>query len=375
MSGSGADWGEISKFSVAQLEQAYVESVETEEATEHIGRKNRLARHRMNIVAALAARREARPVLERLAEHSNAQVRADAKRALNWLDKPANEAAPKPPMRPQILWQCDHPPPAGLTRDEIAGRLRKGMPVSCDRLMNLALPAIGLWPQRRADISASASRFGGTPPLAPPDWQWPTFEDEPMLFVGQINCAELHALPGAELLPPHGLLAFFGDHDAVQGADFFGMSAVYHWPDVDRLVAAQPPIEPSMIFPACAVAPRPILDLPHPFSHAVSKLQLGKEEREAYFDTWLEIREHGIPRECVNYAGFSKLLGWPHLLQNDLSRFESQDDARLLLQVDSYCNGETLHVWGTDGSLYYLLPERDLRARFYDSCEFEGQFT
>jgi hypothetical protein len=104
-------------------------------------------------------------------------------------------------------------------------------------------------------------------------------------------------------------------------------------------------------------APRPILDLPHPFSHAVSKLQLGKEEQEAYFDAWLEIREHGIPRECVHYAGFSKLLGWPHLLQNDLWRFESQDDARLLLQVDSYCNGETLHGWGTGGSLYYLLPD------------------
>jgi len=68
-------------------------------------------------------------------------------------------------------------------------------------------------------------------------------------------------------------------------------------------------------------------------------------------------------------------LGWPHLLQNDLWRFESQDDARLLLQVDSYCNGETVHTWGTGGNLYYLLPERDLRARFYDNCEFEGQFT
>ena len=61
--------------------------------------------------------------------------------------------------------------------------------------MDLALPAIGLWPQRRADVPAVASRLGGTP-LAPPDWEWPTFEDEPMLFVGQIDCAELRGLPG-----------------------------------------------------------------------------------------------------------------------------------------------------------------------------------
>ena len=365
---------ELSRLSATELAQAYVKSVEAEEATEHIGRQNRLARHRWNIVEALKARGEARQVLERLTEHSNGQVRANAKSALDRLDKPAREFAPEPVREPQVLWQCAHPPPAALTRDEIAERLRRSVPASRDRLMDLTLPAIGLWPQRRADIPAAASRFGGTP-LAPPDWEWPTFEDEPMLFVGQIDCAALRGLPGAELLPPHGVLAFFGDHDAVQGSDSLGMSAVYHWPDADRLVDAQPPIEPILIFPACAVAPRPILDLPHPFSHAVSKLQLGKEERDAYFDAWLEIREHGIPRECVRYAGFSKLLGWPHLLQNDLWRFESEDDGRLLLQVNSYCNGETLHGWGTGGSLYYLLPERDLRARFYDNCDFEGQFT
>jgi len=27
------------------------------------------------------------------------------------------------------------------------------------------------------------------------------------------------------------------------------------------------------------------------------------------------------------------------------------------------------------GSLYYLMSERDLRARRYERCEFEGQFT
>jgi hypothetical protein len=275
MSAPGEDGDELSRLSATELARAYVTSVEAEEAAEHIGRKNRLARRRSNIVDALKARGEARQVLERLAEHSNGQVRANAKSALDRLDKAAQEFAPEPLRRPQILWQCDHPPPAALTRDEIAERLRQSVPASRDRLMDLTLPAIGLWPQRRADIPAATSRFGGTP-LAPPDWEWPTFEDEPMLFVGQIDCAELRGLPGAELLPPHGVLAFFGDHDAVQGCDSLGMSAVYHWPDVDRLVAAQPPIEPILIFPACAMAPRPILDLPHPFSHAAASSNSGR---------------------------------------------------------------------------------------------------
>jgi hypothetical protein len=74
MSGSGEDRGELSKLSVAELEQAYVESVETEEATEHIGRRNRLARHRVNIVEVLRARGKARAAFERLAKHSNTHV-------------------------------------------------------------------------------------------------------------------------------------------------------------------------------------------------------------------------------------------------------------------------------------------------------------
>jgi hypothetical protein len=185
----------LSRLSGTELAHAYVTSVEAAEGTEHIGRQNRLARRRSNIVDALKARGEARQVLERLAQHSSEQVRANAKGALDWLDKPAQEFAPEPLREPQILWQCDHPPPAPLTRDEIAERLRRSVPASRDRLMNLAPPAIGLWPQRRADIPAVASRFVGTPP-APPDWEWPTFEDEPMLFVRSIarSCAACRRL-------------------------------------------------------------------------------------------------------------------------------------------------------------------------------------
>jgi hypothetical protein len=374
MSGPSGQDGEFSMLCVAELAQAYVDGVQAADTTEHIGRKNRLARQRWKIVQELKARGEARSVLERLAGHSDARVRASARIYLDGLDKPALEVAPKRPLRPESLWQCDHPPPRALTRDEIAEHLRRGVPEFCDRLMDLALPAIGLWPQRRAAIDPTASRFGGTP-VAPPDWQWPTLEDEPLLFVGQINFAELRGVPGAELLPPSGLLAFFVDYDGITGCEPSGISGVYHWPDVEGLVPAAAPIEPSEIFPPCAVVPRPILDLPHPLSRAVSEIDPSEQLWRPYFDVWLENRDHGIPPGCVGYAGFSKLLGWPDLVQSDLWGFQSQDDARLLLQADKYCNGEDFHSWGPGGSLYFVLPERDLRARVYAGCEFEGQFT
>jgi uncharacterized protein YwqG len=377
MSDVTEEGGGLSKLSAAELAQAYVESVQAAEATEHVGRKNRLARRRWQIVQELKGRADGRSVLQRLADHSDEGVRKSATSSLAWLDKPTPQPEPQQPKGkfwPNVIWQSDHAPPPALARDEIAERLRQSVPEFCDRLMDLALPAIGLWPQRRAEVGPAVSRFGGVP-MAPQGWQWPVAEEEPRLFVGQINCAELRGLPGAEQLPASGLLAFFGDHDAVNGCFPFDSHCVFYWPDVHGLVQAKAPIEPIETFPVCAIVPRPLLDLPYPDSVAVAGLGLNKHQREAYFDIWLDVRHHGIPSDYASYAHFSKLLGWPALVQSDLEMFDSLVAARLLLQVDAYCNGETSHSWGPGGSLFYVLTDADLRAHDFTRCELEGQFT
>jgi hypothetical protein len=367
---------EIKACSETELDEIYRESIEAAEATDHAGRQNRLAGVQSAIVRELRTRGLERAFFLRLAEHTDPHVRESASAHLMWLDKPANVSVPtpRPPLRPETTWQCEHPPPPALTREAIAARLRDAVPGAGDRLMQLALPAIRLWPQRRADIPATMSRFGGRP-LAPRDWRWPTYEAEPLLFIGQVNCAALSGLPGAELLPAAGMLAFFGDHDAVTGCFPFAEGGVYHWPDIDRLAPTEAPMEPVEVFLSCALVPQAIIDLPHPRSRAVTDLALGEDEQKAYHAAWLDIRNHGIPEASVHCASFSKLLGWPDLVQDELGRFETDENARLLLQVDTYCNGEDAQYFGPGGSLYYVLPEEDLRAHRYENCEFEGQFT
>jgi uncharacterized protein YwqG len=373
----GDESGGLSKLSVAELAQAYVDSIQAAAATEHYGRKNRLLCRCSQVVRELKAAGEARAVLQRLANHSDDEVRKWASGSLAWLDRPASPAEPELPKGEfwsNVIWQSDHAPPPAPAREEIAERLRRAVPEFCDRLMELALPAIGLWPQRRAEVAPTVSRFGGAP-LAPPDWQWPMANEEPLLFVGQINCAELRGVPGAEQLPASGLLAFFGDHVAVTGCFPFDSHCVFYWPHVDGLVRAKALIEPIETFPICAVVPRPILDLPHPDSRAVGELDLNEQQRRSYVDVWQEIRDDGFPGDSSYYASFSKLLGWPALVQSEIGMFDSPAAVRLLLQVDGYCNGEQAHDWGPGGSLYYVLPERDLRAQIFDRCELEGQFT
>lgn len=370
--------GDLSRLSTSELEQAYAANIQAANATEHVGRKNRLIRRSSNIFQELKRRGEAREAFARLAKHADEEVRRWAQSYVDWLDRPPQAAAAEPRSRgrfwPNIAWQCDHVPPAALTRDEIAKRLRQSLPEFCDRLMALCLPAIGLWPQRQAEVAATASRFGGMP-LAPPSWQWPVADEEPLLFVGQINCAELAGLPGAEQLPASGLLSFFGDHDAVTGCFPFGSHCVFRWPDVGRLVPAKANLDPIEVFPTCALVPRSILDLPHPDSRAVGEIGLNEHQRRSYFDVWREVRSHGIPSDYASYASFSKILGWPDLVQSELQMFDFCGGARLLLQVESYCNGETSHYWGPGGSLFYVLPEADLRAQVFERCELEGQFT
>jgi len=111
-------------------------------------------------------------------------------------------------------------------------------------------------------------------------------------------------------------------------------------------------------------------------SYAVRELRLSKDQASLYQAEWKAIRRLGFPDDADYYSGFSKLLGWPALVQrHDLDRFEDFEDAQLFLQVDDYCNGEDTQHWGSGGSLYYFMAQQALREQNFAACEFEIQFT
>jgi Domain of unknown function (DUF1963) len=364
-----------------ELVQAYVEVMVAFDSTKNVAKANRLAGYQSEIFREMRSRGRERPLLQELAQHANETVRSWAHSNLKWLDNPSPPSSSSPPrLRPEFMWQLDHTPPASLRYDEIRNRLKDALPKSDDRMMRLARPAIGLWPRRfRADDVATGSRLGGMP-LAPAGWQWPMEDDEPLVFVAQINCSELHGLPGAEVLPSSGLLSFFAEYDGVMACRFEARTiAIHHWPDLDTLVPAVPPIPPMLVPPSCPVVMRPMIDLPHPYSQAIAKLKLSDEQRARYATVWNSVRNHEIPAGLERYCSFSRLLGWPALIQtHDLDEVQfnpPEKKIRLLLQVDDYVTGEEWHAWGPSGSLYFTLPERMLLARNYAACEFDIQFS
>jgi uncharacterized protein YwqG len=371
----------LPNMSDSKLLQAYIDVTVAFDATENVAKKNRFAGYQSEIFREMRARGRERPMLRELTQHANETVRTWAQSNLKWLDNRPPPSPPHLPLRTEFAWQTDHPAPAAGVNEELAQLLKDTLPKYCDRIVHLALPAIGLWPQRRrADDGATASRFGGMP-LAPVGWEWPMEDDEPLVFVAQINCGDLRGLPGAEVFPSSGLLSFFAEYDGVMACRIEARTiAVHHWSDVDALVPAAPPIPPMLIPPSATVEMRPIIDLPHPCSVAMKKLKLGDDTLSRYAGVWNEIRNYGIPEGSEKYCSFSRLLGWPALIQShDLDPFEfnasRKKKTRLLIQVDDYVNGEEWHAWGPGGSLYFALPEKDLLAQNYAACEFDIQFT
>jgi len=409
---------DLSGFSEAQLVAEYVENVQSYDAIEHVGAANRHFDRRIRIVDELK-RRSGDTVhpLHQFLDHEDPKVRLSAATWLRTIDHAAFERvaralatrtdeigedakrslevdarfegagdrehepdAPPRPLPPQVRWQSQNPPPPAMPRDEIEALLADAVPGAAARLMPLAQAAIGLWPQvPPPNLPIHASRLGGMP-HAPPGWQWPMDGGEPMLFLGHINCAELRGLPGAEALPSSGILAFFGDHDVVTGCLMTALDvAVFHWPQIDRLVPVTPPIELMMVLPLCALAWRPLIDLPDPYSDVVQSILTDQDQLSRYAAARDAVRYHAIPEGLGHYCSSGKLLGWPNLVQwHDLDLYASEADRkdfRLLLQLDDYSNGEECSEFGPGGSLYFMIPERDLRERRFDRCGYDRQFT
>jgi hypothetical protein len=269
---------DLSALTVSELLQVFVDTILFRRTITHVGRSNRLTDRIWGAAQELKTRDPALNCLRDLLQHPDREVRYGAavqfknvdravfKRALADLAKVDDEVgrnasdflrnvirdekAGKDSYEPatdlgvpsdEAAWQSRNPPPEAMSLTQIRRQLACTMsPEFAGRVQGLARPAIGLWPQcPRGELSVTASRLGGMP-HAPPNWSWPTCETEPLFFLGQINCAELQGLPAAEKLPPSGLLAFFADHDAVNGctSSYNGAFSVFHWTGLDQLVPA-----------------------------------------------------------------------------------------------------------------------------------------
>lgn len=225
--------------------------------------------------------------------------------------------------------------------------------------------------------SRLVSRFGGHP-MAPAGFQWPCYNDEPMLHMAQINLAEFAGIEAAKAQPRDGWLAFFADPDIATGCDgSWGEGedcAVFHFPADATLVKAEPPEPDIEIMPECAIAPHEVWEIPDSSSHLT-----GHRFEEKSF--WLR---YGCLHDHLEVSPLSsqndnwcKLLGWANLVQaRELEAIEHDGDSRrLLLQISGYDTGPGHHAWGPGGNIYFTIDEKELAVGDFSRVVFEGQHT
>jgi hypothetical protein len=261
-------------------------------ATEHVGHYNRLFKQREKIYAAIEALPEGAEALRQLFDDPNPQLQLDVARhckyrkidldaALSTLqrlalraDKIGHEAKSSLQFRlpessgaesefvPRVFGFLPRPP--GCSKTKAEEMIRTAFPSEwAQKIADLLRPAVRIWPNKSAGLP-TGSRFGGLPAI-PPDWDWPTAEEEPFVFLAQINCAELGPLAKLLNLPDEGILSFFGDHDEINGVPSNGGS-VYYFKHTKEFRVSALPMEEDEPLISCDMDFYETFELPHPFS-------------------------------------------------------------------------------------------------------------
>jgi uncharacterized protein YwqG len=259
-----------------------------------------------------------------------------------------------------------------------------------DAIVSAALPAIRLHPTPTArTLPEGASRFGGTPDLAPGQ-SWPSTTHGPLAFVAQIDLASIRECAASRELPETGLLSFFFDaaqehwgfdpRDAGHSVVLYSRSGPYRRP------TPPPDLIAEGTFVQCGITYHEGLTLPPPDSTAFTELGFSSEERERYFNLIDAIREH----ESFEVEERSWLLGYPDQVQGNMQEecalvtgglycgdgppitdprhrilARRAVEWRLLLQVGS--EEAAGMMWGDLGSLYYWIRHDDLAAGRFDA--------
>ena len=244
-------------------------------------------------------------------------------------------------------------------------------------------------------LPLGASRIGGLPDF-PPEWEWPVRKgkngapDEPMLFLTQINLADIAPLDDQHLLPPTGILYFFacvwvnwitGSGDGLWAARYFNGDMT----SLQRNTPS-PPIPDSVkkstywSFDGCHVKNyqyRPVAFRlsrywtlpdrynphdPHPYLDSLISENSEEDVYDALDDTLRTHTQVGHPDH--------QMLGW--MKGGDQLIGASIDHVVLLLQLDSNWSDTEITSdfrWEFVGRGWFLIEPEDLANRDFSRVE------
>ena len=200
-----------------------------------------------------------------------------------------------------------------------------GLAFRAPQIQELARQSVRLTLARpEADIPAGGSRLGGAPDL-PASIDWPTWRDEPLTFLAQLDLAVLAALGIGGALPATGLLLFFSKTaDAPSGlrtAHRGSGRVIVVEGDPALLAASETAAGPVALGHGRAAQLSAELTLPRLWAEPVQALELDPDEETA----WHDLRERLADLQGVELEDLSpsinamhRLLGYPDETRGDM---------------------------------------------------------
>jgi len=262
-------------------------------------------------------------------------------------------------------------------------------------ILNLAKPSIQILREKvdEDSIPIGASKLGGNPDL-PEDFEWQSYEEKPLTFIGQFNLSELHPYDKENLLPDTGILYFFYAVDSIiwGAAEHKGGWQIYYLEDenapLTRRQHPQAEGEYTKIdkLPVNQVKYETAITLPRIYRNEFKEKGLNittKDEREAYWRLfWQESNQplhyfFGDPTPVQGDVLWEAVEGSQNIKpdfdthhkrnENQIEHIKSERDNWLFLfQVDT--DDDLDVMWGDAGMLYICIPKKDLQDRNFDAC-------
>ena len=235
--------------------------------------------------------------------------------------------------------------------------------------------------------SDATNRLGGKPNL-PKGFNWPTWREQPLAFVAQLDLATLPQVPELPL-PRTGSLSFFyegGENAWGFSPDHAGSSVVLYMQEPLSsfpLRSLPEDLEDHLRFTGVTLLPQPLdLSMPGLQDQALEDLAMSTEEREAYYNFQTSLEESAAG--CIHRIG-----GYPDCVQGDpkleahlvsqglycgdqsgyktgkkRGLYSGAKDWELLLQVDS--DDKAKMMWGDVGRIYFVIHKSALARRQFD---------
>lgn len=215
---------------------------------------------------------------------------------------------------------------------------------------------------KREETKPWESKLGGCPYLKNIK-DYPTDEaGEPMLFIAQINLADLENL---DELPDKGLLQFY-----VVNEEMFGLES----PVLVKYIEDYEENEEHLI------KDNPFEDEEYkmnlPFSHS-GKMYFKTREmpmsssldlfHETFKNKLSEVEYEKLSEDC--YSSDSRIGGYPYFVQNDYIGFDESDFLLLQLDIEDECG----IMFGDAGNCVFSIPKNALKNRDFSKVVYDWQ--